>query len=170
MNLKRTPMTFKIKMTYNFGPLSITFSLRHPFSAKMTILCVFCRIGYREPKQLQSKWRKWFFLVHWNTFLPQSKQNPKFSFFAFQQVPMGVCGIFRPPVQGGSSELISKFLWSIILYNHSSHFKSGEINSFSEIRSISSTACPRESGPDKCRAFILNTVLKNDCTFKCHKF
>ena len=42
---------------------------------------------------------------------------------------MGVCGIFRPPVQGGSIELISKFLSSMILYNHPSHFKSGEINS-----------------------------------------
>ena len=42
---------------------------------------------------------------------------------------MGVCGVFRPPVQGGSNELISKFLSSMILYNHPSHFKSGEINS-----------------------------------------
>ena len=42
---------------------------------------------------------------------------------------MGVCGIFRPPVQGGSNELISKFLSSMILYNHPSFFKSGEINS-----------------------------------------
>ena len=33
------------------------------------------------------------------------------------------------PVQGGSNELISKFLSSMILYNHSSYFKSGEINS-----------------------------------------
>ena len=42
---------------------------------------------------------------------------------------MGVCGIFKPPVQGGSNELISKFLSSMILYNHPSYFKSGEINS-----------------------------------------
>ena len=42
---------------------------------------------------------------------------------------MGVCGVFRPPVQGGSNELISKFLSSMILYNHPSYFKSGEINS-----------------------------------------
>ena len=42
---------------------------------------------------------------------------------------MGVCGIFRPPVQGGSNELISKFLSSMILYNHPSYFKSREINS-----------------------------------------
>ena len=42
---------------------------------------------------------------------------------------MGVYGIFRPPVQGGSNELISKFLSSMILYNHLSYFKSGEINS-----------------------------------------
>ena len=41
---------------------------------------------------------------------------------------MGVCGIFRPPVQGGSNELISEFLSSMILYNHPSYFKSGEIN------------------------------------------
>ena len=42
---------------------------------------------------------------------------------------MGVCGTFRPPVQGGSNELISKFLSPMILYNHPSYFKSGEINS-----------------------------------------
>ena len=42
---------------------------------------------------------------------------------------MGVCGIFRPPVQGGSNELISKFSSSMILCNHPSYFKSGEINS-----------------------------------------
>ena len=42
---------------------------------------------------------------------------------------MGVCGIFRPPVQGGSNELISKFLSSMTLYNHPSYFKSGEVNS-----------------------------------------
>ena len=95
----------------------------------MAIFCVFDRIGYHEPKQFQSKWPRWFFLVHWNTFLPQSKQNSKFQFFAFLQVPMGVRGIFRPPVQGGSSELISKFLSPMILYNHPSYFKSGEINS-----------------------------------------
>ena len=40
---------------------------------------------------------------------------------------MGVCGIFRSPVQGGSNELISKFLSSMILYNHPSYFKTGEI-------------------------------------------
>ena len=129
MNLKRTPMTFKIKSTHNFGPLSITFSLRRLFSAKMAILCVFGHREYREPKQFQSKWPRYFILVHWNTFLPQSKQNSKFLFFAFLRVPMGVCGIFRPPIQGGSSKLISKFLPSMILYNHSSYFKSGEINS-----------------------------------------
>ena len=42
---------------------------------------------------------------------------------------MGACGIFRPPVQGGSNELISKFLSSMILYNHPSYFKIGEVNS-----------------------------------------
>ena len=60
MNPKRTPMTFLIKLTHNFGPLSITFSLRHLFSAKMAIFCVFGRIGYRETKQVQSKWPRWF--------------------------------------------------------------------------------------------------------------
>ena len=129
INLKRTPMTFKIELTHNCGPLSITFSLRRLFSA-IAIFCVFGRIGYWEPKQFPSKWPRWFFLVHWNTFLPQSKQNSKFSFLAFLQVPMVVCWIFRLPVQGGSSELISKFLSSMILYNyHSSCFDSGEINS-----------------------------------------
>ena len=55
MNLKRIPMTFKIKLTDNFGPHTITFSLRRLFSAEMTIFCVFGRIEYREPKQFQSK-------------------------------------------------------------------------------------------------------------------
>ena len=40
---------------------------------------------------------------------------------------MGVCRVFRPPVQGGSNELISKFVSFMILYNHPSYFKSGEI-------------------------------------------
>ena len=48
------PMTFKIKMIHNFGPLSITFIIRRLFPAKIDIFCVFGRIGYREPKQLQS--------------------------------------------------------------------------------------------------------------------
>ena len=81
MNLKRTPMTFKMKLAHNFGPLSITFILGHLFLAKTAIFCVFGRIGYREPKQFQSKRPRWFFLVHLNTFLPQSKQNSKFYFF-----------------------------------------------------------------------------------------
>ena len=100
MNLRRTLMTFQINLTHNFGPLSITFNLRRIFSAKMTIFCVFGRIEYQEPKQFQSKWPRWFFLVPWNTFLSQSKQNSKFSFFAFLQVPMGVCEIFRPLYRG----------------------------------------------------------------------
>ena len=49
------PMTFKIKLTHNFELLSITFSLRHLFSAKIAIFCVFGSIGCREPKQFQSK-------------------------------------------------------------------------------------------------------------------
>ena len=55
MNLKRTPMTFQIKLTHTFGPLSITFSLRRLFSAEIAIFCVFGRIEYQEPKQFQSK-------------------------------------------------------------------------------------------------------------------
>ena len=56
---------------------------------------------------------------------------------------MGVHGIFRPPVQGGSSELISNFLSSMIWYNHSSYFKSGEINScrLSPLPTITSQPC-----------------------------
>ena len=42
---------------------------------------------------------------------------------------MGVCGISDPLYRGGSNELISNFLSSMILYNHPSYFKSGEINS-----------------------------------------
>ena len=119
-------MTFEIKMTYIFGPLSITFNLRCLFSAKMTLIGVFGRIGYREPKQFQLKWPRWFFLVHWNTVLSQSQSK---HFLSFLQVLMGVCGVFWQPVQGGSSEMISNFLSSVILYNHSSYLKSGEINS-----------------------------------------
>ena len=37
VDLKRTPMTFKIKLTHNFGPLSVTFSLKCLFPAKMAI-------------------------------------------------------------------------------------------------------------------------------------
>ena len=51
------------------------------------------------------------------------KTKFKILIFTFLQVPMGVRGIFRPPVQGGSSELISKFLSSMILYNHSTYRK-----------------------------------------------
>ena len=36
---------------------------------------------------------------------------------------------FQTPVQGGSNELISKFLSSMIIYNHPSYFKNGDINS-----------------------------------------
>ena len=123
MSLKRTNMTFKVKLTHNFGPLSITFSLRCLFSAKMAIFCVFGRIGYREPKQFQSKWPRWFFLVHWNTFLPQSKQNSKLPFFAFLQVLMGVRGIFRPPVRGGGGVPVNWFqnfyhLWYCTIILH----------------------------------------------------
>ena len=81
---------------------------------------------------------------------------------------MGVCGIFRPPVQGGSNELISKFLSSMILYNHSSHFKSGEINScrLSPLPTFSHdtdllhqvTKCPEElpgcKEPPNCRKCV----------------
>ena len=35
----------------------------------------------------------------------------------------------QTPCTEGSSELISKLLSTMILYNHSSYFKSGEINS-----------------------------------------
>ena len=129
MSLKRTNMTFKVKLTHNFGPLSIIFSLRCLFSAKMAIFCVFGRIGYREPKQFQSKWPRWFFLVHWNTFLTTIKTKFKISIFCIFTGPYGGTWNLQTPVQGGSSELISKFLSSMILYNHSSYFKSGEINS-----------------------------------------
>ena len=30
--------------------------------------CVSCRVGYRESKQFQTEWLRWFFLVHWNAF------------------------------------------------------------------------------------------------------
>ena len=57
------------------------------------------------------------------------KTKFKIFIFSISAGPYGVCGIFRPPVQGGSSELILKFVSCMILYNHSSYFKSGEINS-----------------------------------------
>ena len=120
MSLKRTNMTFQIKLTHNFGPLSITFSPKCLFSAKMAIFCVFDRIGYRKPKQFQSNWIRWFFLVNWYTFLPQSKQNSKFEFFAFLQIPMGVRGIFRPPIQGVPVNWFQNFyhLWYCTIILH----------------------------------------------------
>ena len=43
---QKTPMTFKIKLNHNFGPLSITFSFRRLFSAKMAIFCVYgCKLN-----------------------------------------------------------------------------------------------------------------------------
>ena len=131
VNLKRIPMIFRIKLTHNSGPLSITFSHRCLISAKMAIFCVFGHIEYREPKQLQSKWPRWLFLVHWNKFLPQSKQNSKFSFLAFLQVPMGVCGIFRPPVGGVPvnwfQNVYHLWYWTIILHI-SMHTSKGILN------------------------------------------
>ena len=47
VDLKRTPMTFKIKLTHNFEPLSITFSLKCLFPAKMAIL-------YNHPSYFKS--------------------------------------------------------------------------------------------------------------------
>ena len=124
-------------MTHNFGLLSITFSLKCLFSAKMAICCIIGRIGYRESKRYQSKWPRWFFLVHWNTFVPQWKQNSKclfffFFFFFFSFLYKSLWGYVEssdPLYREGSSELISKLLSSMLLYNHSSYFKSGEINS-----------------------------------------
>ena len=68
-------------------------------------------------------------LDHGTHFYHNQNKIQNFHFLHFYRPPMGVCGIFRPPVQGGSNELISKFLSSMILYNHPSYFKSGEINS-----------------------------------------
>ena len=48
INLKRTPMAFKIRLTHNFLPLSITLSLRHLIIAKMTIFCVYAVKKYRQ--------------------------------------------------------------------------------------------------------------------------
>ena len=169
MNLKRTPMTFKIKLTHNFGPFSITFSLRRLFSAKMTIFCVFCRIGYQEPKYFQSKWPRLFFLVHWNTFLPQSKQNSKFSFFLHFYRSLWRYVESSDPLYGGggSSELISNFLLSMILYNHSSYFKSGEINSCRlsplPIRIYISylTISQRTQLSNNLTSFLAKTIIRN---------
>ena len=67
-----------------------------------------------------------------------------FLFFAFLQVPIGVCGIFRPLYrEGGSNELILNSLSPMILYNHPLFFKSGEINS--------------------CRLSPLPTIRANKC-------
>ena len=132
MSLKQTPMTFTIKFTRNFGPLNITFSLRCLFSAKMAIFCVFDHIGYREPKEFnQNDLGASFKFIGTHFYHNQNKiQNFLFFFFvvAFPQVPMGYVESSDPLLQGGCSELISKFWSSMILYNHSSYFKSGEIN------------------------------------------
>ena len=58
------------------------------------------------------------------------KTKFEFSYFCiFYRALWGTCKFFRPPVQGGSCELISKFLPSMTLYKYPSYFKSEEINS-----------------------------------------
>ena len=52
-----------------------------------------------------------------------------FFFFVFLQVLLGGMWNFQTPYTGGSSELISKLLSSMLLYNRSPYFKSAEINS-----------------------------------------
>ena len=99
INLKRTPMTFQIKLTHNFGSFSITLNLIRLFSAKLTMFCVFGRIGTENLKSSkQNDLGGSFQLKHTFTTI---KTRFKFPFFAFLQLPMGVCGIFRPPVGGG---------------------------------------------------------------------
>ena len=100
MNLKRTPLTFKIKLTHNFGPLSITFSLKCLFSAKMAILCVFGCIEHWEPKQFQSKWHRWFFLVHWNTFYHNQIKIQNFHFLHFYRSLWGYVKSSDPLYRG----------------------------------------------------------------------
>ena len=118
-------MKFNIKLTQNFGPLSISFNLRRLFSAKNGhILCIW-------PKNFESKWPRWFFLVHWNKVFTTIKAKFKifiFSIFAFLRVPMGYVessdSLYR-----GFQWIDFKTLPSMLLYNNSSYFKSGEINS-----------------------------------------
>ena len=104
------PYDIKIKLTRNFGPLSITFSLRRLFSAKMAIFCLFGRIGYREPERFQSKKKKkkkkkkhrWFLFSSSEHIFTTIKTKFKVViFFAlFLTGAYGVYGIFRSPVQG----------------------------------------------------------------------
>ena len=57
------------------------------------------------------------------------KTEFKILIFCIFTGPHGGMWNFQTPCTGGSNELISKFLSSMILYNHPSYFKSGEINS-----------------------------------------
>ena len=131
VNLKWTPMTFKIKLTHNFGPLSITFSLRCLFSAKwpyFLYLAVYGTENLNNSNQNDVGGSFQFIGTHF--YHNQNKIQNFHSFsFAFLQVLLGGMWNFQTPYTGGSSELISKLLSSMLLYNHSPYFKSAEINS-----------------------------------------
>ena len=127
-------LIFRIKLTHNSGPLSITFSHRCLFSAKMAIFCVFGRKEYREPKQLQSKlvgvfFFFFFFFSSLEQIFTTIKTIFKIFIFCISTGPHGGIWNLQTPCRRGSSELISKCLSSMILYNYSSYFKSGEISS-----------------------------------------
>ena len=74
VNLKRTSMTFKIKLTDNFLPLTTTFNNR-------SMVVVFGSIGYSEPMQFQLKmtWVILFSSLKHNYTTIQTKS--KFSYF-----------------------------------------------------------------------------------------
>ena len=57
------------------------------------------------------------------------KTKFKIFIFCISSEPHGGMWNLQTPCTGDSNELISKFLSSMILYNHPSYFKSGEINS-----------------------------------------
>ena len=74
------------------------------------------------------------------------KTKFKILIFCISTGPHGGMWNFQTPCTGGgSNELISKFLSSMILYNHPSYFKGGEINScrISPLPALKDKACCR---------------------------
>ena len=77
-----------------------------------------------------------------------------FFFFFFLHFPMGVCGIFRPAVQGFQWIDFKIFIISsMILYNQSSYFKSGEINGVDFYKFHTSIMWPHFHIGRLCRSF-----------------
>ena len=91
MNLKRTLWHLKLNWLTTLDPLASLLPSDAYFQLKWPYSVLFW--PYRVPRTLTIPIKmtyRWFFLVHWNISLPKSKQNLKFSFFAFLEIPIGV--------------------------------------------------------------------------------